>query len=145
MVSAMKPGLAKIIEKVHSSRYIENSETDHHIGANAACVNYVDTGSLEWVHWLSKCRSTNCSPTYYGWEIMVEFDTAVTWASLPITRIHLRVAEESKRLWLPVTLHNSGWMDNCQVRHGSFRAIPILDSVDVEKAFGHPASWYHWL
>jgi len=35
-VSAMKSGLAKIIEKVCISRYSENSETDHHITANGS-------------------------------------------------------------------------------------------------------------
>jgi len=35
-VSAMKPGLAMIIEKVHISRYSEYSETDHHLAANAS-------------------------------------------------------------------------------------------------------------
>jgi len=44
-VSAMKPGLAKIIEKVHISRNCENSETDNLIAANASCVDYVETGS----------------------------------------------------------------------------------------------------
>jgi len=41
----MKPGLAKIIEKVRISRYCENSETANHIAANASCVDYVDTWS----------------------------------------------------------------------------------------------------
>ena len=44
-VSAMKPGLAKIIVKVRISRYSENSETDHHIAANATCVDYIDIRS----------------------------------------------------------------------------------------------------
>jgi len=34
-VSAMKPGLTKIIEKVHISRYVESAETDLHIAENA--------------------------------------------------------------------------------------------------------------
>jgi len=49
-VSAMKPGLAKIIEKVRISRYSENSETDHHMAANASCVDYVDTWSSKLVY-----------------------------------------------------------------------------------------------
>ena len=49
-VSAMKPRLAKIIEKVRISRYFENSETDHHIAANASCVDYVATGSSKRVY-----------------------------------------------------------------------------------------------
>ena len=76
-VSAMKPGLAKIIEKVRISRYLKNSETDHHIAANVSCVDYVDTGLSKRVYRLSKSRSTNRSPTYYGCENTVEFDTGV--------------------------------------------------------------------
>ena len=49
-VSAMKPGLAQIIEKVRISRYFENSKTDHHMAANAGCVDYVDTRLLKRVH-----------------------------------------------------------------------------------------------
>ena len=73
----MKQGLAKIIEKVCISRYFEKSETDHQIAANASCVDYVGTGSSKRVHGLSKSHSTNCSPTYYGCENTVEFDTGV--------------------------------------------------------------------
>jgi len=46
-VSAMKPGLAKIIEKVCISRYFESAETDLHIAENACCIDYANT-------WLSK-------------------------------------------------------------------------------------------
>jgi len=49
-VSAMRPGLAKIIEKVCISRYFENPETDSHIAANACCVDYTETWSLTQVH-----------------------------------------------------------------------------------------------
>jgi len=49
-VSAMEPGLAKIIEKVRISRYSENSETDHHMAANASFVDYVDTWSSKLVY-----------------------------------------------------------------------------------------------
>jgi len=66
--------------------------------------------------------------------------TEMCSADVLIMRIHPWVAEESKALWLPVTLHNRRWMDNRQVRHGSFKAILILDSVDVDQAYGHTAS-----
>jgi len=46
-VSAMRPGLAKIIEKVRTSRYFESPETDLHITENACCIDYANT-------WLSK-------------------------------------------------------------------------------------------
>ena len=144
-VSAMKPGLAKIIVKLRISRYSENSETDHHIAANATCVDYVDIRSSKRVDWLSKCQSTNCSPSYYWCENPVEFDTGVAWARLSIMRIHPRVAEASTIQQLQVTRHNRGWMDNRQVRHGSVNAIPILDSGDVEETYGHTASCYHRL
>jgi len=42
-VSAMKPGLAKIMEKVHISRYIGSAETDLHIAENACCMDYANT------------------------------------------------------------------------------------------------------
>jgi len=46
-VSAIKPGLAKIIEKVPISRYFESTETDLHIAEKACCIDYANT-------WLSK-------------------------------------------------------------------------------------------
>jgi len=49
-VSAIKPGLTKIIEKVSISREFENCETNHHIAPNARCVDYVDTGLSKPVH-----------------------------------------------------------------------------------------------
>jgi len=139
-VSAMQPGLAKIIEKVCISRYFECSKTDDHVAANASSDDYVDTGSSKWVYWLPKRQSTNCSPTYYGCENTVESDIGVAWASLPITRINMRVADESQILWIPVTLHNRGWMDNDEGHHGSLKAIPILHSVDVS---GHTVTQHH--
>jgi len=49
-VSAMKPGLAKIIEKVRISRYFDSAETDLHLAENACCIDYADTWSLKRVH-----------------------------------------------------------------------------------------------
>jgi len=46
-VSAMRPGLAKIIEKVCISTYYKSAETDLHIAENACCIDYADT-------WMSK-------------------------------------------------------------------------------------------
>jgi len=57
-VSAMKPGLAKLIVKVRISRYSENSETGHHVAANDSCVDYIDTWSSKRVYWLSKSQCT---------------------------------------------------------------------------------------
>jgi len=73
---------------------------------------------------------------------MMELDTGVAWASLPITRISPQVAPKSKILRLSATLHNTGWMDHCQVRYGHFEVILILDPVDVEEAYSHIA-WHY--
>jgi len=43
-VTAMKPGLAKIIEKVCFSWYVESPENDHHVAENACSIEYADTG-----------------------------------------------------------------------------------------------------
>jgi len=43
----MRPGLAKIIEKVHISRHFEEPETDLYIAANACYNKYAKT-------WLAK-------------------------------------------------------------------------------------------
>jgi len=48
------------------------------------------------------------------------------------------------------TVHNSAGMDHCQVRLGCFKAIPILDPVDVEKPYcycalpHHCIQWHVW-
>ena len=49
-VSAMRRGLAKIIEKVPISRYFESPETHLHIAENACCIDYADTWSSNQVH-----------------------------------------------------------------------------------------------
>jgi len=43
MVSAIRPGLAKIIDNVCISRYFESPETNLHIAENACCIDYTDT------------------------------------------------------------------------------------------------------
>jgi hypothetical protein len=42
---AMRPGLAKRIEKVCISTYFESAETDRQIAGNACCVNYTNNWS----------------------------------------------------------------------------------------------------
>jgi hypothetical protein len=49
-VSAMRPGLVKIIEKVRISTYYESAETDLHIPENVCCINYADTRVSKRVH-----------------------------------------------------------------------------------------------
>jgi len=122
-VSAMKSGLAKIIEKVRIWWYFESPETDLHIAKNACGNDYADTRLLKRVHWLSKSRSPHCSTSNYGCEDKLELNTGVARACLPITGIHTRVPPKSKTEWLPATVHNSRWMDHCEVCDGSIAAI----------------------
>jgi len=144
-VSAMRPALAKIIEKVRIARYFGSPETDLHIAVIAWCIDYTDTWSSKRVHWLSTSQSTNCSTTYYGCENTVQSNTRDAWASLLIMRIHPGVAQKSEIQLLPATLHNTGWMDHCQVHHLSFKAIPVLDPLDVEQGYGYSASRHHFV
>jgi len=139
-VSAMRAGLAKIVEKIHISRYFKSPETDIHILENVCCIESSDTRLSKRVHWHSTSQSTNRSTTYYGCENMVEFDGAESWVSLLITRIHLRLPEDSTFQWWPATRHNTGWMKHRQVRHGTFEAIPLLEPQDVEEVNGSSAS-----
>jgi len=142
-VSAMKPGLAKIIETVHISWYFESPEIDGHIAENACGIDYADTWSSKRVHWLSKSHSPHCRTSDYGCEDMLELEIGVTRARLPITWIHARVAPSSYIQRLPATLHNTRWMDDCQVCQESIETILILDPVDVKEAHSHIASGYH--
>jgi len=144
-VSAMRPGLAKIIGKVHISRHFESPETDLHIAEDAWWIDYAESWWSRRVHWLSKSQSTKRSSTYYGYGHIGEFNIRVASASIPITRIHLHGAQKSKIQWLPATHHNTGSMDHREVSDGCFMAIPILDSVDVQKAYRHSTSCHHWL
>jgi len=91
-VSAMRPGLAKIIEKVCISTYYESAETDLHIAENASCIDYADTWTWKWVYWLSKSQRPDRSTTHYGCEDMLQLDTGVAGAHLPIAWIHPGVA-----------------------------------------------------
>jgi len=144
-VSAMRPGLAKIIETVHISRNVESAEIDLHIAAMASWIDFAHTGLPKQVPWLSKIQSTNRSTIYYGRDSTVEFNSGDAWVSLPITRIHLWVAQDSKIQLLPATLHRTWWMDHHQAWHGNFEEILILDPVDIEMAYGYSASHCHYL
>ena len=44
-VSAMRQGLAKIIQKIRISTYFESAETDIYIAENTCCIDYADTWS----------------------------------------------------------------------------------------------------
>jgi len=142
-VSAMKPGLGKIIEKVCISWYFESPEADVLIAKNACCINYANTWSPKRVYWMSKSQSPHCSTSDYGCEDTLELYTGVARARLPFTGIHTRVASKSKIHSIPAPSPNWGWMDDCRVCHRSIEAISILDPLDVEEAYSHMASRYH--
>jgi len=128
-VSAMTPGLAKIIEKVCILTYFECTETDYQIAENACCIEYADTWALKPFHWLSKGQCTNHRTAYYGCEDTVEFNTGVAWPRLPIMSIHLLVSQEPKIQLLLAALHNTRWMDHHDICDGSFKAIPVQDAL----------------
>ena len=67
-VSAMRLGLAKIIEKIRILRHFERPETDCHTAEIACWIDYADNWLSKIVHQLSKSESTNCSTTYSGCE-----------------------------------------------------------------------------
>jgi hypothetical protein len=75
----------------------------------------------------------------------VQFDTGVACTYLLNMRIHPWVAQESIIQSIPDSLPNTGWMNHCQVCDGGCEAIPILDSVDVEKVYSYSASFHHYL
>jgi len=142
-VSAMKQGFGKTIEKLRISWYFEIHDAELHIAANACCIKYADTWSPKRVHGLSKSHSPHCGTSYYGCEDMLELYTGVAGARLPLTGIHPQVASKAKIHWISAIIHHSGWMDVCQVCHGSVQAISILDPLDVEEAYSHIASRCH--
>jgi len=142
-VSALRPGQAKIIQKGHISWYFESPETGLNIAENACCINYAYTWSPKRVHWLSKSQSMQCGTSDYGCEDTLELHTGVARARLPFIGIHMWVALNSKIQWIPATLHNSGWMDDCLVCRWSIEAISILDPMDVAEAYSHIESRYH--
>jgi len=80
----MRPGLAKIIEKVRISTYYESAETDLHIAEIACCIDYADTWMSKRVYSLSKSQSPDRSTAHYGCEDTLELDTGVARARLPI-------------------------------------------------------------
>jgi len=95
-VLAMGPGVPKILEKAHISSYFESPETDLHMAENACSVDRTDTSLSKKVPCLCKSQCVNHVTTDDRCKDMVEVNTRVTWVSLPITRNHPWVAQESK-------------------------------------------------
>jgi hypothetical protein len=94
-VSAMRPDLPKIIEKVHISWYFESPETDLHIVEHTSSIDSADTWLLKRDHWLSPSQCPHCSTSDYGCEDKLGLNTEVSWVRLLITGIHVQVAPKS--------------------------------------------------
>jgi len=139
----MRPGLAKIIEKVRIAWYFESPEADLQIAENACWINFTNSCLPKRVYWLSKSQRPYCSTSDYGCEEKLELYSGFARVRLPLTGMHPRVASKPKIRWISATIHNSGWMNDCQVCHGSIEAISTLDPLDVEEAYSHIASLYH--
>jgi len=152
--SAMRPGLAQIIGKVDISSIFPSPEPDLDRPENGCHNGYVDTWSSKRVHSLSHSQSVHCSTPSYRCEDTGEFESGVAWVRQPITRIHPCMAPESTMQWFPATLHNTGGTNQCQAYYGWLEAIPLVDPVDVETAYGNsvsdyryqqwPVQWYGW-
>jgi len=91
-VSAMKPSVAKIIEKVRISWYFGSPEIDRHIAENVCSIDYAGTWSSKRVYWLSKSQSPHRRTSDHWCEDMVELNIGVTWTRQLIMGIHARVA-----------------------------------------------------
>jgi hypothetical protein len=139
----MRPGLAKMIEKVRISTYFDHAETDLHMAENAYCMHWTNTWSSKRVDWLSQSQSPDCCTTHSGCEVTLERDTGVAQAPPLNTWIQSGVASKPKVQRLPATLPNTGWVNYCHVCHGSFTAIPVLDPVSVNMLYRHSESRHH--
>lgn len=131
-VLAVRPDLAKIVQIVHISRYVESPETDWHRTVNACYNHCADNWTLKHMHWQSKCQCMNCCTTHYSCENTVEVNTEVDWESQAVSRIHPWVAQEFNTLWLTAYLHNAVSIYDCQICHGTLRTIPQLDLLNVK-------------
>jgi len=88
-VSAMRPGLPKIIEIVCILWYFESPQTDLHKAENSCGIDYADTLSSKRAHWLATIERQHCATSDYRCEDTLELDPGVTWRGLPIMGIHM--------------------------------------------------------
>jgi len=98
-MTAMRPGLAKILKKTGILINFESLETNHHIVVNAWCIDYTNTWLSKEVHWLSTSQAPHSGTPYCGCEDTVELNSGDAWASLPIRGIHARVAQKPLIQW----------------------------------------------
>lgn len=107
-LSAMKPGLEQIMEKLCISRYVERPGTDLPVTTYGGCIDYSDTKWWQRALSLPEIHSENFSNTKDGSKVMVELDGEVDWLSVPNRRIYLRVAQVGKIHSLHPAPHNWG-------------------------------------
>jgi len=93
--SAMKPGIAKTIEKVRISWYFESPEIDLQIAENAWCIDYADAWLSKQLQWLSESQSPLRLTSDCGCQDALELCTGVARARLLIMGIHRRVDSKS--------------------------------------------------
>jgi len=91
-VSAMRPGLAKIIEKICISWYFESSESDLHMAETGCGNDYADTGSSKRAHLLWQIHSPHRGTSDYAYEQTLELNTGVPWGAYQLL--------EFRRKWL---------------------------------------------
>lgn len=139
LMSAIRPGLAKIIVNVSIWTYFDSHETDLEIAANAHWIDYTDPCPSKRVHWQSTHQSINCGTENYSCGDTMGLNSGVAWANLPITRIHPGVISEVIIQWLPATLYHTGRMNQHEGHYGWIKAIPILHTVNVKMVYGFSA------
>ena len=152
----MRPGLAKIIEKVRISTYYESAETDLHIAENACCIDYADTWMLKRVHWLSKSQSLDRITTHYGCE-----DTLKTrhWrcSSVPTDCVNsprsclktqsIATTSCSPQLRMSKLLSSMWWIFNGRSGAGPFgcrNGIPLLCITSSLSTMTFLITWMAW-
>jgi len=72
-VLAMRPCLAKIIQKVGILRYVEYPENHLQLADNAFCIDYTDTCSSKQVHCRPKANVRNV--------VLLLIDVKICWTS----------------------------------------------------------------
>jgi len=95
-LSAMKPGVPQVIEKVCISIYFETIETNLYMAANTCYIEYAGNRLLKRVLSASTCQSMNRTITYFESEDSLESNTGVASASLLIMKFTSKLLKNPK-------------------------------------------------
>jgi len=112
-VSAIRPGVAMIIEKVRISLFFDYPDTNLHEAENACWIYYFDSWPSNGDQWLSKFQSLHRATSNYGCDDAWELNTGVAPVHLQITGIVTQVAPKPKIQWISANFHNSKLMKHC--------------------------------